>query len=163
MHPLAGPDAMRLPAKESETGSRNVVGLRNRPEPTAAYHYPYKDFARDFSAILPSLNAVSTEFRQSVGAIDRYVQLQYSNPLDRLERGAALMQVMFYLGRHLEDFENAGLAVCGDTQALVRTRVIHAIYELLVSRAFSEDEAPASPQEVIALVLRICEEDSQRD
>jgi hypothetical protein len=152
---------MTSPAQESQTSNSNVVGLGTRTEPTATYQYPYEDFARDFSAILPSPNAVSSEFRHSVGAIHRYVQLQYANPLDRLERGAALMQVMFYLGNHLDDFENAGLAVCGDTQALVRMRVVHAIYELLVSPESSQSEALASPQEVIALALRLSKEVSR--
>jgi hypothetical protein len=118
------------------------------------YQYPYEDFDRDFSAILPSPNAVAREFRQAVSAIHRYVQRRYSNPLDRLERGAALMQVVFYLEYHLEAFEDAGLAVRGRTQALVRKRVIRAIHELVVEKASRDAEAGTSPADVIALALR---------
>jgi hypothetical protein len=118
------------------------------------YHYPYEDFDRDFGAILPSPHAVAGEFEQAVGAIHCYIQRQYSDPLDRLERGAALMQVVFYLQAHLEDFEDAGLAVCGATQALVRKHVIRAIHELMVEKAFQDTETGTTPSDVIALALR---------
>jgi hypothetical protein len=64
------------------------------------------------------------------------------------------MQVVFYLQAHLEDFEDAGLAVCGDTQALVRKRVIRAIHELVVEKAFQDAETGTPPSDVIALALR---------
>ena len=115
----------------------------------SAYEYPYQEFSRDIEAILPSPNAVSADYAQLLATIQRYVARTYLTRIDQLERGTALLEAMFYLGTNLVEFEDAGLAICGETQALVSKRALRAFHALVLGK--EGDEFP--PSEVIKLAL----------
>lgn len=116
------------------------------------YVYPYEDFVRDYEQILPSPNASTWDLKGAISAVRAYCHRYYPTHIDRVVRGAALLNAAIFIGENLQALEDAKLAVTGEKEALVKNRVFRAIHALVVEseiNGIADEEATVA--EVIAL------------